>query len=116
MNYEIVPGTDHDPEIARLYNSGKERGEIAEEMGLKPYYVTKRLSKLRQRGNLTRESKMNAQKMLFAEIRVYLSRGLDADKIAELTGSPIEEVERIILTIAVRENVYSFAKCRRFAE
>lgn len=116
MNYEIVPGTDHDPEIARLYNSGKERGEIAEEMGLKPHYVTKRLSKLRQRGNLTRESQINAAKMLYSEVRVYLSRGLDAEQIARLTDVSVDEIERVITTIASREHVYSFAKCRRFAE
>ena len=115
MNYEIVPGIDHDPEIARLYNSGKERGEIAEEMGLKPHYVTKRLSKLRQRGNLTRESQINAAKMLYSEVRVYLSRGMGVDEISKIMGVPMDEAERMVKMVRVKERHYNHAKCRRAA-
>lgn len=115
MNYEIVPGTDYDPEITRLYNAGKERGEIASELNLEVPYISRRLTKLRKWGYLTRESPKNGAKAINSELRVYLLMGLSNRQISDRTGMDYNDVESKVGLIKKDAHKFNRAKLRRAA-
>lgn len=114
-NYEIEPATDYDGRITELYNSGKERADIASELGLRKEYVSRRLSKLRKWGMLTRESGRNTAALLNSEIRVYMARGMNNRQIMDLTGLSVDELHDRILAIKKNERKFNRSKSRRFA-
>ncbi len=111
----IEPGIDRDAEITSLYNRGKERQEIAVELGLTPRYITNRLTKLRRWGWLTRESRRNQSRLINSELRVYISRGMEEREILNLTGLTPEELHERLDIMEKNEHKYNRAKCRRHA-
>ena len=115
MNCEITPGIDYDPEITRLYNEGKERAEIAENMNLDVHYISRRLTKLRKWGRLTRESRKKTANLINSELRVYLYMGLSVRQIADRTGISYDDVKARVDSILKDEHKFNRSKCRRVA-
>jgi len=94
--HEIVPGIDIDDQIRDLYNVGKSCSEIANELQVKPNYISRRLTKLRKWGELTAPSKKLTSAAINAEIRVYVAAREELAEIIRLTGlSPEEARERV---------------------